>query len=518
MSYIQWLGVALLLFVVDLLLTIPMHLSYRLIDRFWLKATLSTIVVLIVAAYIGLPFGQEWETIDNSVALNGILMYGLVYTVMFIPASLWNGRVHGAIGTGSALLFLFSFGLTFVEDYVGEQALNQGFVGEYVQPTLWLTIFFVGVLAAWYRNDTKPLSLNSDKQSATAALSTSGSEANVDSTGMEPPEKSATDARKSPPKQVSITPASVELDQLSYDWRYSQTTFADIGGYYDVKEALNQRILKPLRTTLEGDDRYERFGIQPSRGIMFYGPPGTGKTMFARALAGELGIPFVELSPGDVTSRWVNASTEQIQVLFQEAQALGPCVIFIDEAEHLFGARTLGDGTIHAEDRKVTSEFLVQLTKENREAIVVSATNRPADIDSAILRPGRLSAHFEVGLPDEEARHAILNVHLAAVPSELSGEDLAELASHTAGLTGAELKDIIEDARRKAAERDAECVEREDFPPNEELEELSDMRNHDIEELPRVDGNDPIGTSTPDTTDIDAEDFEDSGQGTRGYY
>ncbi|MFC7029325.1 hypothetical protein ACFQH8_21725 [Halomicroarcula sp. GCM10025710] len=121
MSYIQWLGVALLLFVVDLLLTIPMHLSYRLIDRFWLKATLSTIVVLIVAAYIGIPFDQGWEAIDNSIAINGILMYGLVYTLMFIPASLWDGRVHGAIGTGSSLLFLFSFGLTFVEDYVGEQ-------------------------------------------------------------------------------------------------------------------------------------------------------------------------------------------------------------------------------------------------------------------------------------------------------------------------------------------------------------------------------------------------------------
>jgi SpoVK/Ycf46/Vps4 family AAA+-type ATPase len=166
----------------------------------------------------------------------------------------------------------------------------------------------------------------------------------------------------------------------------------------------------------------------------------------------------------------------------------------------------------------VTSEFLVQLTKENREAIVVSATNRPADIDSAILRPGRLSAHFEVGIPDEEARHAILNVHLAAVPSELSGEDLAELASHTAGLTGAELKDIVEDARRKAAERDAKSVEREDFPPADELEELSDTMNHDIEELPSVDENNATGTSTPDTTDIDAEDFEDSGQGTRGYY
>ncbi|MFC7029324.1 AAA family ATPase [Halomicroarcula sp. GCM10025710] len=108
---------------------------------------------------------------------------------------------------------------------------------------------------------------------------------------MEPPEESSTDARKSLSQQVSMTSASVDLDRLSYDWRYSQTSFADIGGYYDVKEALNQRVLKPLRTTLEGDDRYERFGIQPSRGIMFYGPPGTGKTMFARALAGEPGFP-----------------------------------------------------------------------------------------------------------------------------------------------------------------------------------------------------------------------------------
>ena len=513
MSYIQWLGVALLICLIDMLAFIPMYLSQGLIRRYWLKAGISTVIVIAIAAYFGLPLSQGWEIVGESVALNGVLMYGLIYGLMFIPASLWDGRVHGPIGTGSALALLLALALTFVEDSVGEQALNQGFVGEFILPIVYLTVFIIGALGAWYRNDTQPLDANSNQKASIAHSAASETSVENSSAKTERSSESTSDNRK-----TAVQKTAVSLEQLSYDWRYSQTTFVDIGGYYEVKEALNQRVLKPLRTTLEGDDRYERFGIQPSRGIMFYGPPGTGKTMFARALAGELGIPFVELSPGDVTSRWVNASTEQIQVLFQEAQALGPCVIFIDEAEHLFGARTLGDGTIHAEDRKVTSEFLVQLTKENREAIVVSATNRPADIDSAILRPGRLSAHFEVGLPDEEARHAILNVHLAAVPSELSGEDLAELASHTAGLTGVDLKDIVEDARRNAAERDAECVERQDFPPNEELEELSDMRNHDIEELPRVDGNDPTGTSTPDTTDIDAEDFEDSGQGTRGYY
>jgi len=516
MSYLQYFLIALILFVVDLSSTIVLDLS-RFNTRVKIKAVLSTLVMLLIALYFGLPIGQEWEIVGESVALNGVLMYGLIYGLMFIPASLWDGRVHGPIGTGSALLLLLALALTFVEDLVGEQALNQGFVGEFILPIVYLTVFIIGALGAWYRNNTKTLNSDRNQEDTTASSVNPSSSTSGDSTEVKTSPKSRNDIGNAS-QQLSQKPAVVDLEQLSYDWRYSQTTFADIGGYYEVKEALNQRVLKPLRTTLEGDDRYERFGIQPSRGIMFYGPPGTGKTMFARALAGELGIPFVELSPGDVTSRWVNASTEQIQVLFQEAQALGPCVIFIDEAEHLFGARTLGDGTIHAEDRKVTSEFLVQLTKENREAIVVSATNRPADIDSAILRPGRLSAHFEVGLPDEEARHAILNVHLAAVPSELSGEDLAELARHTAGLTGAELKDIVEDARRNAAERDAECVERQDFPPNEELEELSDMRNHDIEELPRVDENDATETITPDTTDIDAEDFEDSGQGTRGYY
>ncbi|MDS0283907.1 ATP-binding protein [Haloarcula onubensis] len=515
MSYFQYIQLAILLILIDICIVVIPLLSFSLWKQLKLKIAFTTLFTMAVAAYFGFAFGQPWEIWDESIGYNGILMYGLIYGIMFIPASFWKDRFHGPIGTGSALMLLLALALTFVEDYVGEQVLRQGFTGEYIVPAALFAVFCVGVAGAHYRNDTKEFSTESKTEPDTASggLNPDNSEGEITS-GLGPTKENSVQGAK----QSSQTPMTVSLEELSYDWRYSQTTFVDIGGYYEVKEALNQRVLKPLRTTLEGDDRYERFGIQPSRGIMFYGPPGTGKTMFARALAGELGIPFVELSPGDVTSRWVNASTEQIQVLFQEAQALGPCVIFIDEAEHLFGARTLGDGTIHAEDRKVTSEFLVQLTKENREAIVVSATNRPADIDSAILRPGRLSAHFEVGLPDEEARHAILNVHLAAVPSELSGEDLAELASHTAGLTGAELKDIVEDARRKAAERDAECVEREDFPPNEELEELSDMRNHDIEELPRVDGNDPIGTSTPDTTDIDAEDFEDSGQGTRGYY
>jgi SpoVK/Ycf46/Vps4 family AAA+-type ATPase len=257
--------------------------------------------------------------------------------------------------------------------------------------------------------------------------------------------------------------------KYEYNWTRSDLTFEDIGGYYDVKQRLAEEILQPIRATARGDDRYDRFGIEPSRGVLFYGPPGTGKTMFARALAGELGVPFVELGPADVTSKWINEGPQRVRQLFVEAASMGPCVIFLDEAEHLFGGRDIGAGGAHAEDRKITSELLVHLTAEDRTAIVVGASNRPEDIDPAILRPGRLATHVEIGLPGEESRHAIFQSKLSSVPHDLTGGHLARLASQTVGYTGADIEKLVTDAKRGAARRDARTVALEDFPPVEEI-------------------------------------------------
>jgi SpoVK/Ycf46/Vps4 family AAA+-type ATPase len=153
-----------------------------------------------------------------------------------------------------------------------------------------------------------------------------------------------------------------------------------------------------------------------------------------------------------------------VRQLFDEAASIGPCVIFLDEAEHLFGGRDTGGSGAHAEDRKITSELLVHLTAEDRTAIVVGATNRPEDIDPAILRPGRLATHVEIGLPREESRHAIFQSKLSGVPHDLSGEQLASLASHTAGLSGADIEELVTNAKREAARRDARAVSFEDFP------------------------------------------------------
>jgi SpoVK/Ycf46/Vps4 family AAA+-type ATPase len=218
---------------------------------------------------------------------------------------------------------------------------------------------------------------------------------------------------KSRRSETSRTPAKVPDDpEYKYNWTRSDVSFEDIGGYYEVKEQLAEEVLQPARATARGDNRYDRFGIEPSRGMLFHGPPGTGKTLFARALAGELHFPFVELGPADVTSKWINEGPQRVRQLFEEADSIGPCVVFLDEAEHLFGGRDVGSGGAHAEDRKITSELLVHLTAEDRTAIVVGATNRPDDIDPAILRPGRLATHVEIGLPDTESRHAILQSKL----------------------------------------------------------------------------------------------------------
>jgi AAA+ superfamily predicted ATPase len=299
------------------------------------------------------------------------------------------------------------------------------------------------------------------------------------------------------------TPAKASsMGELEYNWTLSNISFDDIAGYYDVKERLAEEVLQPARAAQRGDDRYDRFGIEPSRGILFYGPPGTGKTMFARALAGELDIPFVELGPADVTSKWINEGPQRIRQLFKEADSIGPCVVFLDETEHLFGGRDVGSGGAHAEDRKITSELLVHLTAADRTAIVVGATNRPEDIDPAILRPGRLATHVEVGLPEEESRHAIFQSKLRGAPHDLTGEELAQLASLTAGLSGADIEELVRDAKRRAARRDAQTVSVEDFPTPEELDGMT----KDIHSRPTTGFNrsDEDGSASENASDDDS--------------
>jgi len=311
---------------------------------------------------------------------------------------------------------------------------------------------------------------------------------------------------KNSSRETTRAPAMVPNNQeFEYNWIRSEIGFNDIAGYYDVKEQIAEEVLQPVQASIHGDDRYDRFGIEPSRGILFYGPPGTGKTLFARALAGELDIPFVELGPADITSKWINEGPQRVRQLFKEAESIGPCVIFFDEAEHLFGGRDVGAGGAHAEDRKITSELLVHLTAEDRNAIVVGATNRPEDIDPAILRPGRLSSHFEIDLPEEESRHAIFQSKLRGAPHELSGDELAWLARSTPGFSGADIEELVTVAKRNAAKRDARKVSIEDFPSSDDLETMAKTTDPRERTRDHSEDRDFIDSASPKPFDDDPE-------------
>lgn len=224
-----------------------------------------------------------------------------------------------------------------------------------------------------------------------------------------------------------------------------------------LKAKIERSILRPLTRM---DDAYERFNVSPPNGILLYGPPGTGKTLFARAIAGELGHPYLELSAGDIKSRWINESTEQVNQLFAEAAQFERCVIFIDEIDALLAGRSADQ---HREHAQVVNEFLAHLDDEDPNFLVIAATNRVDLLDETAMRRGRFDQQYEIGLPDKAARKAIFRVRLRDRPTTLDADDYETLAESTADCTAADIVGIVDDAAMDAAERDAAGITREDL-------------------------------------------------------
>lgn len=245
------------------------------------------------------------------------------------------------------------------------------------------------------------------------------------------------------------------IEEKEFEWEEPpEKRFENIGGYGGVKDQLREEVVLPVRDDNPGFDRY---GIEPTRGVLFYGPPGTGKTMFARALANELNKPFVELSQADLTSEYINEGPQLVADLFDEAQTLGG-VVFIDEAEQLLSKRS--GRNQHNEDQKVMNTFLSALSKDDQQFIVILTTNRRDLMDEAILRPGRVDREIEIGMPNEEARLKILKTKLADMPHSLSVNDIKDMVRQTRGWSGADLDSLIVNARREAAIENAPQIRR----------------------------------------------------------
>lgn len=251
------------------------------------------------------------------------------------------------------------------------------------------------------------------------------------------------------PPSKSDGPTGFDISEFEFAWELkTEVQMADVGGMKRVKKELYHDIMKPMK---EEPEKAEQFNI-PLPNILFHGPPGTGKTYLAKALATELGFPFVQLTGSDVTSKWINESSEKVRSLFDEAERLaeeeGGAVIFLDELDAVVPERT---GNSHEENRKVVNEFLGHLQKASREVLFIGATNKREDLDSAATRNGRIDKEIFVGNPDKEARTKIFAAQLADRPHDLGEEEIERLATETDGATAADIEAVVIQASRNAA-------------------------------------------------------------------
>jgi cell division protease FtsH len=234
----------------------------------------------------------------------------------------------------------------------------------------------------------------------------------------------------------------------------SHVTFKDVAGLDEVKEELLE-IVEYLRNP----KKFARIGGKVPRGVLLVGPPGTGKTLVARAVAGEAGVSFFSISASQFIEMFVGVGASRVRDLFNTAKKSAPSIIFIDELDAVGRARGTGLGGGNDEREQTLNQLLSEMDgfESHEEVIVMSATNRPDVLDSALLRPGRFDRQVVLGRPDWRAREAILQVHTRRVPLAEDVE-LRVVARATPGMCGADLENLVNEAALLAAREDAEQV------------------------------------------------------------
>ena len=238
-----------------------------------------------------------------------------------------------------------------------------------------------------------------------------------------------------------------------------KTTFADVAGADEEKEELREIV-----DFLKAPKKFEELGARIPKGVLLVGPPGTGKTLLARAVAGEAGVPFFSISGSDFVEMYVGVGASRVRDLFDQAKKNSPCIIFIDEIDAVGRQRGAGLGGGHDEREQTLNQLLVEMDGfgANEGVIMIAATNRPDILDPALMRPGRFDRQIVVNYPDMKGREAILKVHARGKPIA-PDVDLATIAKSTAGFTGADLSNLLNEAALLAARKNLRSITEEEI-------------------------------------------------------
>ncbi|KAF9952177.1 AAA ATPase cdc48 [Mortierella alpina] len=262
------------------------------------------------------------------------------------------------------------------------------------------------------------------------------------------------------------------------------TTWNDVGGLEKVKQELQETVQYPV----EHPEKFLKFGMSPSRGVLFYGPPGCGKTLLAKAIANECQANFISIKGPELLTMWFGESEANVRDVFDKARAAAPCVMFFDELDSIAKARGGSSGDAGGAGDRVLNQILTEMDGMNakKNVFVIGATNRPDQIDTALLRPGRLDQLIYIPLPDEASRLAVLKSTLRKSP--ISTEiDLNFIAKSTHGFSGADLTEICQRACKLAIRENIEAdIRKEKERQKREAEGTMDEDDDDDDLVPEI--------------------------------
>jgi cell division protease FtsH len=256
-------------------------------------------------------------------------------------------------------------------------------------------------------------------------------------------------------KALSFGKSKAKLSSSSQ----KKVTFKDVAGVDEAKEEL-QEIIEFLKEP----QKFQKLGGRIPKGVLLMGPPGTGKTLLARAVAGEANVPFFSISGSDFVEMFVGVGASRVRDLFEQGKKNAPCIVFIDEIDAVGRHRGAGLGGGHDEREQTLNQLLVEMDgfESNEGVILVAATNRPDVLDPALLRPGRFDRRIVVNRPDVKGREGILSVHTRKIPMS-DDVELPTLARGTAGFSGADLANLVNEAALNAARYNQKVVRMYDF-------------------------------------------------------